>query len=214
MGGGASFGAWLTERGASVVDWRGFGTEQWGGAGIPVADTPRPRAAETPLPGAPTPKAPPEPVPSAESASAAAAVEEELAPADGAPADATEATPRALVSEAEASFLRQRIEQHERSIDRLEQLVARAQELQLAEQRAHEGTRLQLSEAQERVVRLLEAPRTEPAAPAAPSTADADGAGPPAAVEPPPTPRETGSAEAVTRDMRRGLGRLSRWLRG
>jgi hypothetical protein len=201
-----------------VVDWRGFGTEQWGGAGIPVADTPRPRAAETPLPGAPTPKAPPEPAPSAdggsaaESAAAAAAVEEEPAPTDGAPAGAPEAAPRALVSEAEASFLRERIEQHERSIDRLEQLVARAQELQLAEQRAHEGTRRQLSEAQERVVRLLEAPRPEPAAPAASSTAD--GGGPPAPVEPPPTPRETGSAEAVTRDMRRGLGRLSRWLRG
>lgn len=199
-----------------MVDWRGFGTEQWGGAGIPVADTPQPRAAETPLPGAPTPKAPPEPAPSggsaAESAPAADAVEEESAPAE-----ATEATPRALVSEAEASFLRERIEQHERSIDRLEQLVARAQELQLAEQRAHEGTRRQLSEAQERVVRLLEAPRPEPepAAPVAPSTAStAAGAQPAAPVDPPPAPPETGSAEAVTRDVRRGLVRLSRWLRG
>jgi chemotaxis protein histidine kinase CheA len=195
-----------------VVDWRGFGTEQWGGAGIPVADTPQPKADETPLPGAPTPKAPPEPAPStggsaSESVSAAAAVEEEPAPA--------EATPRALVSEAEASFLRERIEQHERSIDRLEQLVARAQELQLAEQRAHEGTRRQLSEAQERVVRLLEAPRPEPGAPVAPSTAStAAGAEPAAPVEPPPARPETGSAEAVTRDVRRGLVRLSRWLRG
>ena len=201
-----------------MVDWRGFGTEQWGGAGIPVADTPRPRAVETPLPGAPTPKAPPEPAPSAdgsaaESAATSTTVEEEPTPADGVPAAAT---PRALVSEAEASFLRERIEQHERSIDRLEQLVARAQELQLTEQRSHEETRRQLSEAQERVVRLLEAPRPEPAAPAASAAgstaADAEPAAPP--LEPPPELRETGSAEAVTRDVRRGLGRLSRWMRG
>jgi len=94
--------------------------------------------------------------------------------------------------------------------------VARAQELQLTEQRSHEETRRQLSEAQERVVRLLEAPRPEPAAPAASAAgstaADAEPAAPP--LEPPPELRETGSAEAVTRDVRRGLGRLSRWMRG
>ncbi len=180
-----------------MVDWRGFGTEQWRGSGAPAVETARPAAADPP---GDAPSAPP---PDAQRAAAA----DDGAAAAAAPA--ADAAPRALVSEAEAGFLRDRIVQLERSIDRLEQLVGRAQELQLAEQRAHDETRRQLSESQASVVRLLEAPR--PDAPAEPAPAESRAA---AAAAAPAEPRETGAAEAVTSDVRRGLVRLSRWLRG
>ena len=189
---------WRGAGGAGVVDWRGFGTEQWRGTGAPAVEKSEPKAAE------PSPEEPTAPPP-------ATAADERPSPAGGGAAEASDDAPRALVSEAEAGFLRERVVQLERSIDRLEQLVGRAQELQLAEQRAHDDTRRQLSESQARVVGLLEAPRPEAVAPAAPVETPPD---PPPAAADPIESRETGSAEAVTRDVRRGVVRLSRWLWG
>ncbi len=172
-----------------MVDWRGFGTEQWRGTGAPVVETTPPTDAT------PSPPEVPAVTTADEGSESASAVEEE----------ATDTSSQVLFTETEVGFLSERIVQLERSIDRMEQLVGRAQELQLAEQRAHEDTRRQLSEAQERVVLLLEAPHHE-----APAPSDM----PPVTGAESVEPIETSSAEAVTRDMRRGIVKLARWLQG
>ena len=177
-----------------MVDWRGFGTEEWGAG----------RPAESPAASAPdsSPKQP-EPSPGeGESMEAASS------PPDEGREEPGETVAGTLVTGDEAQFLRERVEQLERSVDRLEQLVGRAQELHLAEQRAHDETRHQLTEAQARVIGLLEAPRE------APTPSPGGGAPAASATRSHPAPPASSAAAIVTRDLRVGLMRLSRWLRG
>ena len=194
-----------------MVDWRGFGTEAWGApssAPSPSASAPEPPPPEDDA--APAPDGDPD-----QSASATPPSPEEVGEAKDAPSPSEEgpkqagsAVAEALVTGDEAQFLRERIEQLERSVDRLEQLVGRAQELHLAEQRSHDETRHQLQEAQARVIGLLEAPRE---APPEPPTATRSGA---PAARSRPQPPASSAAAIVTRDLRLGLMRFSRWLRG
>lgn len=189
-----------------MVDWRGFGTEEWGARSSsvrPSASSPEPPSAPAPAPedGQETEAASPSPREAEDADEALPPTEESREQSGGAVAET-------LVTGDEAQFLRERIEQLERSVDRLEQLVGRAQELHLAEQRAHDETRHQLQEAQSRVIGLLEAPREAPTQPAA--------AARPAAAAPRSRAQPTASSAAaiVTRDLRLGLIRFSRWLRG
>ena len=191
-----------------MVDWRGFGTEEWGAASS--APSRSARASEPPPKADPAPASDDDPDPAAAPASPEEVgdAEDTASPPEESREPAADTVAGALVTGDEAQFLRERIEQLERSVDRLEQLVGRAQELHLAEQRSHDETRHQLQEAQARVIGLLEAPREAPPQPP-PETRPAS-----SAPRSRPQPPASSAAAIVARDLRLGLIRFSRWLRG